>query len=56
MDNSGANNKVVLTKDGLAELKKEYDELVNVKHGPATTPSSRAVRTARFYNLNAILE
>ena len=28
MDN---NKKIYLTKEGLAELKKEYDELVNVK-------------------------
>ena len=25
------NNKVLLTKDGLAELKREHDELVSVK-------------------------
>jgi len=25
------NNKIVLTKDGLSELKREYDDLVNVK-------------------------
>lgn len=30
-----ANGKVILTKEGLAELKKEHDELVNVKRPEA---------------------
>ena len=29
------NNKIVLTKDGLSELKREYDDLVNVKRPDA---------------------
>lgn len=29
------NNKMLLTKEGLADLKKEYDELVNVKRAVA---------------------
>jgi len=31
------NNKVLLTKDGLAELKREHDELVSVKRPDAVT-------------------
>ena len=31
------NNKIVLTKDGLSELKREYDDLVNVKRPDAVT-------------------
>jgi transcription elongation factor GreA len=31
------NNKILLTKEGLAELKKEYEELVNVKRPAAVT-------------------
>lgn len=31
------NNKIVLTKDGLSELKREYEELVNVKRPVAVS-------------------
>ncbi len=41
MDTNGQ-GKVLLTKDGLVELKKEYDELVNVKRPAAVVRLSDA--------------